>query len=779
LALAALISASYLTAARGADVYWDINGAGSAVLGDYNNDGKVDAADYVTWRKTNINGATGYTNWRTNFGALSGGAGGATPDGSWDSTTPNWSTSAAGSVATQVWNPAGTDVAVFSAGSDATGAYTVTVDSQTASGIRDEDGDVTLSSGSLTLKTGSSINVLSGRKLTAATSLVNNAAETMSKDGSGTLVLPTANNSMAGEFILNSGTLGIGNGASFGVSTGTSTLTINGGNITNGNAPGGPIVNVSGGVKTNINANFSVDDSISGALISLNGIATLNGNRTITVNGPASTSSVITATTTGTRGLAFGNLQETGGSYGITKLGPGTLRFEVSSTNAANAAAFTGDVTVSQGVLEVSSTGWIGKNGANTIRLAGGDFNLSGFGRGTGNPINNPIIITANAEITETLDAANVTSGNNLNLFGQVSTPNNSLLTFRNKFVQQPGTGGAIFNPRFNGDGLSYTYTGPIAIVNNANNGTWTNPATTRFSTFNFNTGQNGAYTTGGSTLTFSGVLSGDGSISRSSTAGGTGGNTILTAANTYSGGTLINDGTLYVNNTSGSGTGTGSVSVNAGTATTFYNAGNLRGILAGNGSLTGAITVGRSGVLKPGTIASPIAALSGGALTFSDANILFPAAVPATYAYDINSSLSPAAGADLLNVNGDLTFAGPFAALSVTDLAATSASLGNGTKFTLISYSGNWDGNTFSGLPDDTGTVTVSSGGGATNTFTINYNDVTPGSNLGGGLYTKYVTLTRTSAGSGSLVAGTVPEPTSAMLALVGLVPLLWRGSR
>src|SRR3954463_4770620 len=229
LAVAVLISASYLTAARGADVYWDINGSGAIALGDYNNDGKVDAADYVLWRKTNINGATGYTDWRANYGNLSGGAGGATPDGPWDSTTPNWTTNPAGSVATQVWNPAGTDVAVFSAGSDATGAYTVTIDSQTASGIRDEDGDVTLSGGTLTLKTGSSINVLSGRTLTAATSLINNAGETMSKNGTGTLVLPTANNSMAGEFILNSGTLGLGNGSALGVSTGTSTLTINGG----------------------------------------------------------------------------------------------------------------------------------------------------------------------------------------------------------------------------------------------------------------------------------------------------------------------------------------------------------------------------------------------------------------------------------------------------------------------------------------------------------------------------------------------------------------------
>jgi hypothetical protein len=52
--------------------------------GDYNNDRKVDAADYVVWRKTNINGAAGYNTWRTNFGRTAGSgsvlAGAAVPE---------------------------------------------------------------------------------------------------------------------------------------------------------------------------------------------------------------------------------------------------------------------------------------------------------------------------------------------------------------------------------------------------------------------------------------------------------------------------------------------------------------------------------------------------------------------------------------------------------------------------------------------------------------------------------------------------------------------------
>jgi len=45
------------------------------LLGDYNEDGTVDAADYVVWRRTNINGQQGYDDWRANFGNSSPGGG--------------------------------------------------------------------------------------------------------------------------------------------------------------------------------------------------------------------------------------------------------------------------------------------------------------------------------------------------------------------------------------------------------------------------------------------------------------------------------------------------------------------------------------------------------------------------------------------------------------------------------------------------------------------------------------------------------------------------------
>jgi hypothetical protein len=54
--------------------YSEVDDAGSVLPGDYNNNGTVDAADYVIWRKTDTS-QQGYTDWRTNFGATGGPSG--------------------------------------------------------------------------------------------------------------------------------------------------------------------------------------------------------------------------------------------------------------------------------------------------------------------------------------------------------------------------------------------------------------------------------------------------------------------------------------------------------------------------------------------------------------------------------------------------------------------------------------------------------------------------------------------------------------------------------
>jgi hypothetical protein len=51
----------------------------TGLTGDHNGDGKVDAADYVVWRKNPgaFGGEQGYNDWVANFGAMLGAGGGA------------------------------------------------------------------------------------------------------------------------------------------------------------------------------------------------------------------------------------------------------------------------------------------------------------------------------------------------------------------------------------------------------------------------------------------------------------------------------------------------------------------------------------------------------------------------------------------------------------------------------------------------------------------------------------------------------------------------------
>jgi hypothetical protein len=213
---------------------------------------------------------------------------------------------------------------------------------------------------------------------------------------------------------------------------------------------------------------------------------------------------------------------------------------------------------------------------------------------------------------------------------------------------------------------------------------------------------------------------------------------------------------------------------------------------------VAGAVTVESGASLAPGDLSSPIESFDIGALTFSGG----------AFAAQLDSGLSASIGADLLNANGDLSIASG-STLSLSDLGA--ATLTSGTNYTLISYAGTWDNGIFDGVADDS---TVSVGA---NSFTVNYDDTTGGSNFGGGLYGKFVTLTvglagdfnvdgrvdaadyvvwrktmpgdmakydewranfgnppGSGSGSGLASGGSVPEPAATTLLLLGLATLV-----
>jgi autotransporter-associated beta strand protein len=249
--------------------------------------------------------------------------------------------------------------------------------------------------------------------------------------------------------------------------------------------------------------------------------------------------------------------------------------------------------------------------------------------------------------------------------------------------------------------------------------------------------GSNNIEFSGGVTLATSPIItvSNTGTSTFSGTIGGTGfgitkagaGTLTLTGANTYDGGTTISGGALLASNTTGSATGSGTVTVSTG------------GTLAGAGAISGAVVVD-GGTLAPG---ASIESLDVGALSFNAAG---------TFAAELNTNASLTVAADLVNADGNFSIAAG-ALLSAVDLG--SGKFVNGTKLTLISYDGTWNGGTFDTHPDDS-LITVGA-----NDYVINYNDTTGGSNFGGGTFTNYLTLTAIPEASvavfGSLVCAVI----------------------
>jgi len=198
-----------------------------------------------------------------------------------------------------------------------------------------------------------------------------------------------------------------------------------------------------------------------------------------------------------------------------------------------------------------------------------------------------------------------------------------------------------------------------------------------------------------------SGALT-NGSLKKSGT-----GTLALTGTSSYVGDTRVAAGTLLVN---------GSLDD---TFATVESAGTL----GGNGSIVGSVFV--DGTLAPG---DTIGSLTLGYLVLGESS---------TYAYELNSS---AATGDLARSTSEFVLL-EGATLSVTDLSP--AALGLGTKLTLISYLGVWDGSVFNYLGNPLANGgTISIGG---NNWQIKYDDTTGGSNFAADQVgaTTFVTLT------------------------------------
>ena len=280
------------------------------------------------------------------------------------------------------------------------------------------------------------------------------------------------------------------------------------------------------------------------------------------------------------------------GSGTITKTGPGRL-------DCATAGSYTGGTIVRGGTLRLVSSSGFG-SGAVTLN---GITNSATFLFGSdGQTINNQLTVTGTNNFI--LLAGNDTVMNMIG-DGTVQIITNAGVTFTMAGNMNGFSGiikaTAIANVRFNGSVGSgnalFEMGNGTVLLNNRNGGT----------TYYLGALSGGAnvtlqgassanslstYVIGGRNLdtTFAGKIT---EVIPARTAAitkvGTGSFT-LTGASTHTGPTLINEGTLFVNNTSGSGTGTNYVAVNDG------------GTLGGTGFIFGSVTNFSGGTISPGS---------------------------------------------------------------------------------------------------------------------------------------------------------------------------------
>ena len=225
-----------------------------------------------------------------------------------------------------------------------------------------------------------------------------------------------------------------------------------------------------------------------------------------------------------------------------------------------------------------------------------------------------------------------------------------------------------------------------------------------------------------GDTTVSNNAISGWGSVIKDGT-----GTLTLSAASSYTGATTVSNGTLLVNNTTGSGTGTGNVIVNSGAT------------LGGSGTVSGSTTI--EGFLNPGN--------SPGVLRFSNSLTLGSVSVST---FEING-LVRGDDFDGVNVGTNLILGGSL----VVDIGTLFAP---GTyAFELFDVTGNTTSQ-FSSV-----SLTGDMGTGA---FTFDNSDVwtlTSGSN--------YWSFTQS---TGTLQLAPIPEPGAALLGALGLIALMRR---
>jgi len=599
-----------------------------------------------------------------------------------------------------------------------------------------------------------------GQNVALAAALTSSGG-TLTKLGAGTLSLG-GDNTFTGGVTLAGGALSLGHPGALG-SAGT--IAFAGGTLrfTAGNsADYSPRFSPAAGQQYRIDTNGQSLEFAS-ALASAGGSLTKSGTGTLTLTGAN--------TFAGGTTIAGGTLQVGNGGAAGSLVGnvsnSGTLAFHRSDT-----IAYTG---------EVSGTGQLVKLGGGTLTLSGnhtytGSTNITAGALALGAdhviPDSSPVLIGSGATLAvgghaETLGA--LTGSGTISLAGGSLTLGHASSTFDGSFtgsgtITKAGagtltlTGSSSFNGQVALDAGTLFLNGTSALGTGAlvlNGGRL--ETTGGNSTIGNAVTMNVATTFGGThALTFSGAFTLTGfkplavtSPARTTITGTIGestpssllkqgtGELELTGANTYTGGTFIQAGTVRINNASGSAFGTGAVTVASGA--TLTGAGSFTGVL----QLNGILSPGNS----PGITATGSQTWAGGA----------------SYLWEINSATgTPGTNWDRLDITGTLHIAANpsnrFTVLLVSlvsgDIPGDAANFDSASSYayTIATASGG-----ITGFAADAFTIDSS---GFTNAFTGTWSLAQAGNNLN---------LVYTTA---------VPEPATAAL-LAGLAVLLAAGLR
>jgi uncharacterized repeat protein (TIGR01451 family) len=370
---------------------------------------------------------------------------------------------------------------------------------------------------------------------------------TLTKTGAGALVL-TGANTYSGGTALTAGTLTVGNNSALG----TGTLTVTGGVLS---ATGAAVILAN---TVTLGGNLTVGGTVA---LAFSGAVTLTGNRTLTVSNTAPTT-------------ISGIVGESGGSWKLTKAGNGALVLTVANT-------YSGGTALTAGTLTVGNNSALGTG---TFTVTGGALNATGAAVTLANAVTLSGNLTVSGSLAVTLSGAVTLTGNRTLGIVAPTTISGAV-----------GESGGSWKLSKNGNGtlalaVANTYSGgtvlsggTLTVGNNGALGTGTLTitlgalsATGAAVTLANAVTLGGNLTVNGSlAVTFSGAVTLTGNrtlgivapTTISGIVGETGGSwtltktgngaLVLSAANTYSGGTALTAGTITVGNNSALGTGT------------------------------------------------------------------------------------------------------------------------------------------------------------------------------------------------------------------------------